>query len=259
MAAHAAHWVDRVLPDVPLRQWVLTVPWPRRLLLARNHKLSKGVHGVLQRLIQGWYRTRAEKLLGVRGGRTGAITVIQRFGSDLRLNLHFHCLLIDGVYVRDPATGKLVFHGLPPPTTKDIEEVVATLAHRAERWLARQGWGADEDIVDEVDDDAQQTMQAASIAGRVTLGKHAGRLVRRYRLHNGRPYKLPPRCASCSGYNLHAGTTVTERNRSGRERLCRYLLRPPLAKSRLTQRDDGDLVIQLSRAWSDGALLHGSR
>jgi hypothetical protein len=40
-----AHWVERVLPDVPVRQWVLTVPWTRRLLLARNPKLSKGVLG----------------------------------------------------------------------------------------------------------------------------------------------------------------------------------------------------------------------
>jgi hypothetical protein len=30
---------------------------------------------------------------------TGAVTLIQRFGSALNLNLHFHMLFLDGVYV----------------------------------------------------------------------------------------------------------------------------------------------------------------
>jgi len=40
---------------------------------------------------------------------TGAVTVVQRFSSDLRLNLHFHALVLDGVYARDNQTGKLRF------------------------------------------------------------------------------------------------------------------------------------------------------
>ena len=31
--------------------------------------------------------------------RTGAVTLIQRFGSALNLNVHFHMLFLDGVYV----------------------------------------------------------------------------------------------------------------------------------------------------------------
>lgn len=30
MASLAAHWVDRVLPDVGIRQWVVTVPTTMR-------------------------------------------------------------------------------------------------------------------------------------------------------------------------------------------------------------------------------------
>ena len=30
----------------------------------------------------------------------GAVTVIQRFGSDLNLNVHFHMLIPDGVTIR---------------------------------------------------------------------------------------------------------------------------------------------------------------
>ncbi len=31
--------------------------------------------------------------------QTGAVTLIQRFGSALNLNIHFHMLFLDGVYV----------------------------------------------------------------------------------------------------------------------------------------------------------------
>ncbi len=35
--------------------------------------------------------------------RTGAVTLIQRFGGSLNLNIHFHVLMLDGVYVTLPA------------------------------------------------------------------------------------------------------------------------------------------------------------
>ena len=67
-----------------------------------------------------WYRRWAERS-GVGCGaaaRSGAVTFVQRFGSSLNLNVHFHTCLLDGVYVRD-ATGHLVFHchSAPPPRT----------------------------------------------------------------------------------------------------------------------------------------------
>ena len=40
--------------------------------------------------------------------RTGAVTLIQRFGSALNLNVHFHMLFLDGVYVERP-DGSLLF------------------------------------------------------------------------------------------------------------------------------------------------------
>ena len=43
------------------------------------------------------------------------MTVIQRFGSGLNLNLHFHTLLFDGVFLEGPE-GAMEFRPLPPPT-----------------------------------------------------------------------------------------------------------------------------------------------
>src|SRR5262249_21934494 len=50
----------------------------------------------------------------IRDGRTGTLTVIQRFGSGLNLNVHFHTLVFDGVFSRTPAGG-LTFHPAFPP------------------------------------------------------------------------------------------------------------------------------------------------
>ena len=43
MTERAAHLVDAVLPRVPVRQWVLTLPYRLRYQLAWNHGLSRAV------------------------------------------------------------------------------------------------------------------------------------------------------------------------------------------------------------------------
>ena len=52
------------------------------------------------------YRTIATHLIRKAGytrttAHTGAATLIQRFGSALNLNIHFHMLFLDGVYIDD--------------------------------------------------------------------------------------------------------------------------------------------------------------
>ena len=42
MTERAAHLVDEVLPAVPARQWVLTLPYRLRYLLAWDHGLIRG-------------------------------------------------------------------------------------------------------------------------------------------------------------------------------------------------------------------------
>ena len=43
MADTAAHLIDRVLPEVPVRQWVLTLPYPLRYRCAWNARLTTEV------------------------------------------------------------------------------------------------------------------------------------------------------------------------------------------------------------------------
>ena len=89
MAQTAAHLVDHVIPHVPVRQWVLIwvmrLPIPLRLLLAAQPKLVTPVLQVVHRVI-------TRHLLGQAGLKpeeadSGAVTLIQRFGSPCRPRL----------------------------------------------------------------------------------------------------------------------------------------------------------------------------
>ena len=53
--------------------------------------------------------------------------------------------------------------------------------------------------------------------------------------------------AFVDGFSLHAGVRIHGNDRDGRERLCRYLLRPPLSLQRLSQGEEGRLVYRMKR------------
>ena len=237
---------EGVIPHVATRQWVLTVPWKLRWLLARRPDLACGVHAVAMRTIERWYA----KAAGVpKEGRTGSVTATQRFGSALNLNLHFHSIFLDGVYTRG-ADDRLSFRRVVPHT-EDVERLVVRIADACEVWLTRQGFGPDEEG-DAGEDDAQAVIQQASLLGQAALGERAGKRARRVQVLGGKEHTLPPRCASFAGYNLHAGVAFKASDRGGLERLCRYILRPPLSKDRLRRREDGTVEVGFKRVWSDG-------
>ena len=135
MAEGAALLVDEVLPREPLRQWVLSVPFALRYLFATDPAVMGQVLGIVTRAI-------ASHLIKAAGyhhatAQTGAVTLIQRFGSALNLNLHFHRLFLDGIYV---TTGEgLIFRRAPPPSMAALEKLVRVISERVGRALERQG------------------------------------------------------------------------------------------------------------------------
>lgn len=135
--------------------------------------LASGVLRVALRCIERWYRGET----GRREGRSGSVTAIQRFGSALNLNLHFHIVHLDGVFDRG-ADGALRFFQATP-TTEDIEGLVVEVGLACESWLAKQGFAGDMDDATEDEEDVQAVLQMASLTGTVALGERAGRRVRR--------------------------------------------------------------------------------
>jgi hypothetical protein len=258
MADTAAYLVDRVLPEVPVRQWVLSLPFGLRYRLAYDAPLTSAVLGVFVRTVFASLRRRARRQWSVARGQCGAVTFVQRFGDALNLNVHFHSLLFDGVYERGP-DGALRFHPLPPPEDAEVERVVRQVARRIARLLERRGLGpeADPSEVDPLAEDEPLLAQlyGASVASRIATGRRAGQRV----LRVGDcidPDDLPAlegeRCSSVSGVSLHANVAVPARDRRRLERLCRYVARPPVATERLSRMEDGRLLYRLKHRWRDG-------
>ena len=84
MVETAAHLVEHVLPEQPIRQWVLSFPHPLRFLFATRPAVLTQVLGIVYRAISTFLIRRAGLRVGA-GARTGAVTLIQRFGSALNL------------------------------------------------------------------------------------------------------------------------------------------------------------------------------
>jgi hypothetical protein len=137
MTERAAHLVDAVLPWVPVRQWVLTVPYRLRYQMAWNHGLSRAVLRVYTRVLLDAY-ARGARVRGVPGGRTGSITVMQRAGGALNTNVHFHTLVLDGVFT-EASGGVLAFHPALGPSDAEVATALATIRHRVQRLLVRHG------------------------------------------------------------------------------------------------------------------------
>ena len=86
MAQTAAHLVVRVLPWVPTRPWVVSVPVPLRYWLAASQDLTATVHTIIRTTIGQYYVNQAVARGCARANlQPGAVTFIQRFGSALNL------------------------------------------------------------------------------------------------------------------------------------------------------------------------------
>ena len=125
---------------MPVRQWVLIgvmrLPIPLRLLLAAQLKLMTAVLRVVHRVI-------TSHLLGQAGLKpdeadSGAVTLIQRFGSAAKLNLHLHCLVLEGLY-RPGANGAPVFVEAPAPTDEALQTVLLKIITRLTQAAYRSG------------------------------------------------------------------------------------------------------------------------
>jgi hypothetical protein len=92
------------------------------------------------------------------------------------------------------------------------------------------------------------------VQGRSVFGARAGAPVLRIGRNPDAPWVTSsgPRHAHLEGFDLHANRTVRADDRATLERLCHYLLRPPLAQGRLERLSDGRVRYTLAHPWSDG-------
>jgi len=253
MADTAAHLVDNVFPNVPVRQWVLSLPMEIRYRLAYDKKLTSDVLAVFLRVVQGWYKKKAKEQ-GSSDVQCGSVSYCQRFGSALNANLHYHSILLDGVYELSDEDDSAIFIPAPAPTDEDVKEVTETTAYRVLRLLERRGVIGEDDTLDPLSDEFPilAGMTGASVQSLVATGERAGMRVRRVLSDPASGIRTSPLCYVSRGFSLHAKRKVEAHDRAGLEQLCSYIARPPLAAGTLKKISDDQFVFKLKSPWSDG-------
>jgi len=241
--------VDRVLPNVPIRQWVLSLPYELRRLAAFDARVLTAVGRVFVEAIFAEQRAQ----LGMKTTEHGAVTHIQRFGGSLNLNCHYHVLVLDGAYVRDP-DGLLLFRPCPPPSHDAIERVARRLHSLALRWLKRHHY-LDERKAEERSNESEEL---SALDGCAQLALRSGLFVALKGEGDGGA-KTPDEddyeslgarrekrfTATVQGFNVHAAVRVAADNDEARERLVRYCTRPTLSLERLSLLPDGRVAYRV--------------
>jgi hypothetical protein len=230
----AAHLVDRVLPQVPYRHWVLSYPRWLRPMLARAPELAdRALHLMLAAIFR--FQRQVARELGLSDVGTGAIAFLHRGGDSLNLHPHIHAIVPDGVFTRveGPLEDRVLFHPLPRLADEDVLGVAERIVRQTRKALSATGLAQQHPAPDAIDELFQE-----SLAG---MGRRA--------TQEARPSRL---CALVEGFSLHAARRVHENDREGLENLCRYAARPPVVASRLTKLEGGDYSYALRYPLPDG-------
>ena len=233
MAESAAHLVDHVFPEVPIRQWVISFPWRLRYLLALDSQLCRAVQRVFLRAVFALYSKKAQ-VDGHARGRAGAVNQIQRYGSALNANTHFHALVLDGVYTLPSALAVPTFHPATRITDAEVAELLKVIQSRVLRLCRSRGLLGEEGELDVSEFAEEQGLLplfcAASIQGRAALATEPGAPIERWGVPvaclPGRAVVMKELCADLDGFSLHAAVRVNAGDTSRLEHLCRYITRP---------------------------------
>ena len=185
----AAFFVTNVIPKVPVRQWVLSFPMPARFWMARNPRLMSGLLNIFMRAVHRYYKNSFLKNSALNLSeykvQTGSLTVIQRFGGALNLNIHFHTLFLDGVYVSKAAEPNEapIFIPNQPLHTEEIETLLKTIQKRMVRHLIKRGLLSkyENDPVPDLNEEMTlfDSLQGSSVLGRIGTGENQGKKIRR--------------------------------------------------------------------------------
>ncbi|MFM8953319.1 MAG: transposase zinc-binding domain-containing protein, partial [Planctomycetaceae bacterium] len=144
MAQTAAHLADNVIPPVPVRQWVISVPKRLRGMLADRpaavSALTKIFLAEIERLLcaAAVVTIDADAPASTRP-RLGGISFLHRFGSALNHHVHLHACVTDGVFV--PAAAEAGCDAPPtfiparPITQADLAVLAERVRRRVIRWF----------------------------------------------------------------------------------------------------------------------------
>jgi hypothetical protein len=230
-----AHLNDEVLPDVPIRQWVLTAPHELiGLLAAKGDILSAMARIFVDEVFKS--TCKAAESMGLRGGKCGALTFIQRFSKSLTVFPHLHVLIPDGVFIKNAEDEPPQFHAVTAPSPLDLTQIAQGVFRRMERLLKKKGHLANTQ--------GQEPNVLEKWFLRATKEPAQLKLVASRHSEQQEP--------SCGGFTIHANVVISQGDKKGRERLLRYVARPPFAEKQLSETKDGMIRLELRRKGKHG-------
>jgi len=192
------------------------------------------------RLEHGFLRVKcescqAEKLVAFSCKRRGFCPSCG--GRRMAENVHFHLLVLDGVYRRE-GEGRLRFVPVPAPSSAELQALVQRIAERIGRSLERSGL-ITRDVenaylaFDPGEEAPINSLLGASITYRIATGPREGQKVFTLQTLPEEPDEPRRAVAESSGFSLHAGIAANWQ-RDKLEHLARYVSRPPVATERLS-------------------------
>ena len=248
------------------------MPVPLRYMCARNSKLQGKIlrftNSVIARSIKKSVQLRLDEKYPnnkTRNLEAGAVTLIQRFGGHVNLNVHFHMLHVQGAWEISSDKAAVTFHSANNPTNEELLSCVEKIASGVLRILGRMNLvEQDESGVDVIannnsdTDDPLAGIQAASTQNKIALGIRKGQNVRRLieQLEEdylqSEPKLTGDMAVSFMGFSLHAAVSAWSTNKARLEQLVRYTARPAVSEERLSQANNGDIHYRLKTPWRDG-------
>jgi len=237
-----------VMPEVPLRQWVLSVPFEVRLLLARDPRALTAVGRIF---VQEIFRSQRERagLSGLRSTASGAVCFPQRFGGSMNLNVHFRVVVPDGVFTASKSAARADFWRLPTPDRMDLETLTVNVEMRVVGWLRRHGF-LDNDPDEPPTEPVARAALDACLQGSLGLGGLTATPSRPGPSDDGHEaLPAPPRSQRRSGhvrgFDVHAGVVVSASDREGGRPVARLLCSNSLSPITLQRTPSAKLACTL--------------
>ena len=235
---------QEVIGDTPTRLWTTTLPHPFRTFLGGEPQLTTAVLGAVVRRITRYVRMSIKHvydLTTVKVVHPGVVTAIQRVGTDLEGNIHFHSLFTNGAFVQQGTDGSLTFLELPQPTEEDVAEIAWDIAKavRKELWRA--------DLWEDTSADEERI-----VAGLFVTRDNVAKPCR----FTGVAAKGAPRPEGVGAVNVDVSPPIGRGDQEGLTRMLAYMLAPAICDKQLTIQPDG-VLLERKRKRRDGTTHRG--
>ncbi len=249
---------ERVVGDVPVRPYVLTLPPPLRVYATYDPELVTEILAIHTKAIARplkWKAKKALDLSAVEDAHPGILTGIQRWSTKLDPNLHFHSLGTDGVFYQLIPDGLVEFHELKAPTDEEIDAVAWEICRRTRDLLVRK------DMWEDTPDDAGDVVLAGrdgkprslkTVSGILSLPGHRPRKCRFFGTAAQQDSDKPVSQDGAYAFNLFARDGVRRGDGKNLRRVLRYILSPPFTDEQLRPGDNGGVILDLKRERLDG-------